>query len=384
MIYFTINTQNISSIKQQRIARKALKQNLIEDFIIYFNNIILNMNPDISILVPVYNVSKYIEKCVISLCEQEMDNLEYIYYDDCSPDNSIEILQSIIERYPNRANQTRIIRSDINRGLATARNILVDNANGRYILHVDSDDYIELDCAKTLFKKAEEEKADIVISDIYREKKHETKIQQVQFSPDKTKYINLVLSGLSPSYNCGKLINTQLYNKHHIRCKEGLNVLEDYHTMPRLAYYANKIIKVDKPLYHYIQYNENAYSKNCNEQFINNVCEAIDIIDSFFNSKEDATQYTKSINAAKALTKINNIKHANRQLQKRIINLFPEIKTNGDYKILNLSLIDKLIYLLIQKKLSSLIFVITYVIAYGLNIAIKLKSKMMKILSANN
>lgn len=319
----------------------------------------MNINPDVSILVPVYNVSRFIEKCAVSLFEQSLNNIEYIFLDDCSPDNSIEILETIIARYPKRANQTRIIRSDRNRGLAVARNTLIENATGSYILHVDSDDYIEQDCAETLFKKAEEEKADIVVSDIFREKKSGTTIQRISFSADKTEYINLILSSLSPSYNCGKLINARLYREHNIRCKAGINVLEDYHTMPRLAYYANKIVKVNKPLYHYIQYNENAYSKNCNEQFINNVCEAIEVIETFFSATEDAVKYERSIDTFKVMTKINNIKHANRQLQKIILNLFPNVSLDENQIKIRLSFIDKLLYLLIGKKEISLIYLIT-------------------------
>ncbi|MGC9151617.1 MAG: glycosyltransferase family 2 protein [Microbacter sp.] len=338
------------------------------------------MNPDISILVPVYNVAKYMERCAVSLFEQTLEHIEYIFLDDCSPDNSMEILQNVISRYPQRASHVQIIRHDRNRGLAAARNTLVEHAAGRYILHVDSDDYVEKNCAELLFMKATTESADIVISDIFREKKSSTTIQRVRFSPDKTTYINLVLASLSPSYNCGKLINTDLYLKHQIRCKEGINVLEDYHTLPRLAYYANKIVKVDTPLYHYVQYNENAYTKHFNEQFISNVCEAIEIVESFFRSKEDGKKYEKGIEAFKIMTKINNIKNADSTLQKQIMNLFPNVTLKGNQEMLRLSFIDKLIFLLIQKRQSMLIDIITS----GIKRAKKLKSKVMQIQSANN
>ena len=337
------------------------------------------MNPKVSILVPVYNTAPFIEKCARSLFEQTFEPIEYLFLDDCSPDNAIEMLQIIIDQYPERAHQTTIIRNDRNRGLAAARNTLIDHATGKYVLHVDSDDYIEQDCVETLLKKAEEENADIVVSDIFREKKHATTIQKIRFSPDKTEYINLVLSSLSPSYNCGKLIKTHLYHEYHIRWEEGLNVLEDYHTLPRLAYFANKIVKVEKPLYHYIQYNENAYTKHCNEQFLTNVFAAIKIVESFFLSQEDAIRYEKAISAFKLMTKINNLKNADRKLQQKILNLYPEIQLNGIQDMVKFSFIDKLLYQLMQKKRLTLIFIITF----GLNSAKKIKSTTYQLLKRN-
>jgi glycosyltransferase involved in cell wall biosynthesis len=317
------------------------------------------MSPDVSILVPVYNVARFIEKCSVSLFEQSLKNIEYIFLDDCSPDNSIDILRSVIARYPERADRVSILRQDRNRGLAAARNTLIEHATGKYILHVDSDDYLEKECAEILLRKAEEEHADIVVSDIFRERASETVIQQVRFSQDKTAYINLVLSSQSPSYNCGKLIKTALYREHDIRCKEGVNVLEDYHTLPRLAYHAQKIVKIDVPLYHYIQFNENAYTKNCNEKFMRNVCEAIEVVESFFRAVEDGDKYTRSISAFKIMTKINNVKHADRQLQKRIIELFPEIDSIDSSEVLRLSTFDNLLYRLIRQKQAFLIYLLT-------------------------
>ena len=75
----------------------------------------------ISVLVPIYGVVQYIETCAVSLFEQSFDELEYIFVDDCSPDNSIDILQAVASRYPHRQQQMRIIRHEKNRGLGAAR-----------------------------------------------------------------------------------------------------------------------------------------------------------------------------------------------------------------------------------------------------------------------
>lgn len=86
--------------------------------------------------------------------EQTFEDIEYIFVNDCTPDNSIEVLSNVIKRYPNRQPQIRIINHEKNRGLASARNTGIDNANGDFVLHIDSDDYIEPNMVELLYSKA--------------------------------------------------------------------------------------------------------------------------------------------------------------------------------------------------------------------------------------
>lgn len=104
-------------------------------------------------MVPIYGVEKYIERCARSLFEQTYENLEYIFVDDCTPDKSIEILERVMEDYPNRKEQVRIIRHEHNRGLAAARNTALDAATSPFITHVDSDDYLSLDAIRLFVEK---------------------------------------------------------------------------------------------------------------------------------------------------------------------------------------------------------------------------------------
>ena len=96
----------------------------------------------VSILVPVYGVEKYIEKCAVSLFEQSYEDIEYIFVNDCTPDRSIEVLRGTIARYPQRQKQVVIIDHDVNRGLGAARHTATDAATGELVMHVDSDDYL--------------------------------------------------------------------------------------------------------------------------------------------------------------------------------------------------------------------------------------------------
>ena len=83
----------------------------------------------VSVLVPVYGVEKYIERCAVSLFEQTHRDMEYVFVNDCTPDRSISILRSVIERYPDRAPQVRIIDNEVNRGVGATRALLPQQAN---------------------------------------------------------------------------------------------------------------------------------------------------------------------------------------------------------------------------------------------------------------
>lgn len=116
----------------------------------------------VSILVPVYGVEKYIERCAVSLFEQTYEDLEYIFVDDCSPDHSIEILERVMERYPQRKVQTVILRMEENRGVGYVRKTLLEKATGDYITFVDSDDLVAERMVELLTAKAQETKADVI------------------------------------------------------------------------------------------------------------------------------------------------------------------------------------------------------------------------------
>ena len=96
----------------------------------------------VSILVPIYGVERFIERCARSLFEQTYPNIEYVFVNDCTADRSVEILKELVEDYPGRKDAVKIISHEKNRGLAAARNTALENATGVFICHVDSDDWV--------------------------------------------------------------------------------------------------------------------------------------------------------------------------------------------------------------------------------------------------
>lgn len=125
----------------------------------------LEKNPLISVIVPIYNVEKYLEKCIQSIINQTYQNLDIILVDDGSTDNG----GIICDKFVNIDNRIRVIHKK-NGGLTTARKIGVYNALGSYIGFVDGDDWIDCDMYEEMLAKGLENNAEIVLTDMYREK----------------------------------------------------------------------------------------------------------------------------------------------------------------------------------------------------------------------
>ena len=125
--------------------------------------------PKVSVLVPVYGVEKYIERCARSLFEQTLDDIEFIFVDDCTPDRSIEILKSVIEKYRLRLAEkkydVRIERMPTNSGLAAVRRHGIQLATGDYIINCDSDDWVDVTMYEKMYHHAIQHNSDLVICD---------------------------------------------------------------------------------------------------------------------------------------------------------------------------------------------------------------------------
>ena len=121
--------------------------------------------PKVSVIIPVYGVEKYIERCVRSLFDQTLDDIEYLFIDDCTPDKSIDILRQVLEEYPLRKKQVIIHRMERNSGQAKVREWGMRNATGEYVIHCDSDDWVDKDMYEDMYNKAIEAVADVVVCD---------------------------------------------------------------------------------------------------------------------------------------------------------------------------------------------------------------------------
>lgn len=119
------------------------------------------MSAKVSVIIPVYGAEKTIRRCAESLFSQTLDEMEYIFVNDCTQDHSIEILQSVISHYPARRKQVRIVNMPVNSRQAAARNAGLSYATGDYIIHCDPDDWVDIELYREMYEMASKQNLDI-------------------------------------------------------------------------------------------------------------------------------------------------------------------------------------------------------------------------------
>ena len=247
----------------------------------------IDNHPLVSILVPVYKVEKYIERCARSLFEQTYDNIEYLFVDDCSPDNTIDILEEVVKDYPYRSSHIRIIHHDINRGLAAARNTAVSNCLTEWIMHVDSDDWLEPNTIELMINKQKETDADIVSAKVLRHTRTGDIELVVSDEEEKERFVLSTLGYDLHHILCGRLIRRSLYDVGEICAEEGTNLGEDWQVMPKLAWNAQSFAFLNAVTYYYNCNRPGSYTYdyfNFSNNFEQNYRSWI-IINDFFSNK---------------------------------------------------------------------------------------------------
>ena len=127
------------------------------------------MKPLVSVIVPVYNVEKFIGECVRSLFAQTLEEVEFIFVNDCTPDESMEVVRKIMEEFPGRANAVKFVDKSQNQGLPAARKSGLEVAEGAYIAHCDSDDWMESNMLERMYLEARAYDADAVVCAWFRD-----------------------------------------------------------------------------------------------------------------------------------------------------------------------------------------------------------------------
>ena len=212
------------------------------------------MLPLVSICVPVYNVAPYIARCMHSLMQQTYGNIEFVFVDDCSTDDSVSLLQNVIAGYPDRAKQVRILHNDRNHGLAYTRRVSIEAAKGEWILCVDSDDYIEPVTVERMYAACTPD-CEMVIGGYMDHNSSGSVVVDVSRTPKE----DLLRAALEDQI-CrlsGKLIRRNLFNHPNTRfAPDGLNYLEDRFVLFCLCGVIRHISIVSEPFYHYVQHTD--------------------------------------------------------------------------------------------------------------------------------
>lgn len=218
----------------------------------------------VSAIIPFYNVSPFIERCATALLEQTLEEVELIFVDDASPDDSRSILGGVIAKHSDR--NVRIVTHEVNKGLPAARNTGLAYATGEYVYHCDSDDWLEKDMLEEMYRAARENDADIVYSDYYLSFAESERLME---NPSFTSADDLLKKGFlsgSTKYNVwNKIARRSLYTDNGILFPSGHSMGEDM-TMIMLASNAKRVAHVAKGFYHYVKVNQGAMTQTWSQR----------------------------------------------------------------------------------------------------------------------
>lgn len=236
--------------------------------------------PEVSVIVPIYNVARFIRRCAESLLSQTLEDVEFLFVNDCTQDDSLNILKECVSKYPNR--NVRIIEHEVNKGLPAARNTGLDVAAGDYIFHCDSDDYVDPTMLCDLYEKATAAKADIVWCDWYLSfEKNERYMKQPDYHTAEDA-MRAMLTGRMKYNVWNKLVRRSLYEDNNVRFPAGYGMGEDM-TMMMLFAFAKNVRYTHKAYYHYVKLNANAFSNTYSNKHLNELKHNVSRIESFIH-----------------------------------------------------------------------------------------------------
>lgn len=204
----------------------------------------------VSVIVPIYNVEQYLEKCVDSLLAQRHENLEILLVDDGSKDSSLQIARRYAQAHPEKC---RLIQREKNGGLSAARNTGLDHATGDWLAFLDSDDWVTEDYISAMYEAAVKDGADIVMSSLYYYYPDGKTVKFSPFSDLKTEDSHKLKVALCKPYANTRLYRRAFLEENQFRFPTDIRRSEDIAAIVPLFTKTEKISIVDKPMYYYLQ-----------------------------------------------------------------------------------------------------------------------------------
>lgn len=216
----------------------------------------------VSVIMPMYNVEKVMSRSIHSLFAQTLRDFEVVFVDDCSSDNTDAELRKIIASYGRYDISVKIIRHEPNKGVAAARNTGLDNASGEYIYYLDADDYFDDNALEMMYGEALKTDADVVgcewLLSFETNARHMVQPDVKTGMEAFTKMCNGVMRWNLWLF----MVKRSIYEDNGFRFIPGENMGEDMMVMMKILLNSNIVTIIHEPLYHYIQTNSNAMTKN--------------------------------------------------------------------------------------------------------------------------
>ena len=201
----------------------------------------------LSVIIPYYNVSAYIERCARSLMEQTLRNgIEYIFVNDGSTDESEHVLQKTLADYPERLSQIKMISLIEHRGVGSARRRGMEEATGEYLIHCDADDWVELTAYQSFCDKIFETEADVIVCPFIHEFLDRSSVENYRELPIVDCFYDQRWWSL-----CTHAVKRSLFVEYSVYPVEAITFWEDLDLLMRVFVHAQTIAYLLVPLYHY-------------------------------------------------------------------------------------------------------------------------------------
>lgn len=285
----------------------------------------MNHPISVSILMPIYKVEQYLERTLDSIFTQTYPYLDYVFVNDCSPDNSLQVLLNTIKKHGIKDARYVIVNHEQNEGIAVSRTDCIANAKGDYVFFVDSDDWIEKDAVEQMVKACNNGTIDIVGCDFMKD-----------FVSGDTKYYHEKYGEICRenmlkclNYDIGTVLWKLLIRRSlfcNFKIIPHVDIVEDYIMSVKLYYYAKNFVAIPKAFYHYVQYNQARVSFQT-QRSVNMHIKGVQEVERFCREKGLYDDYVHQ----KLLLRKFNIK-GNFVLNKQLLNnklfqtTFPEAK----------------------------------------------------------
>ncbi len=326
----------------------------------------MQYNYEISVLIPVYNVEKYIRDCLTSVFNNTIINkAEIVVVNDGSSDNSMQIINDMNLEYPETFKNIKILNNEINKGIAYTRQRLMNEACGKYIIFIDSDDTIEPTFLEKLYNKAITTDADIVQCNFTRVISDKKIDGELPIEKNPYKCLLNKLDNKVASFLVTRLIKHSIITDNNI-CFDDEEIIfgEDEFLLYRLLCNSKKIEYVDEPLYNYIYHKSSVTSSIINTKCANSTIKLINSSEPYILKYYNSDEIKNYILRRKLFKRILLVFSTDIYHQKKYNKLWPE--TNSILKNSNVPFYKKIVLVKIPV-LSSIILFTVGVLKYKLD-----------------
>ncbi|EMM4084154.1 glycosyltransferase family 2 protein [Shigella flexneri] len=299
----------------------------------------------ISVIVPVYNAENYIQRCILSLLKQTLDDVEIIIIDDGSTDNSLAIIKETVALHTSTARQKKInIISRENKGVAYTRSQGLRLSQGEFIIHFDSDDWAKSNMLEEMYKTIVSYNADMVICDYFLVKNNKETLIKQRGEYDPEKCIRYLLTGELEGFTWNKLIRKKYIDKNKIDFDNEITYMEDFLFILNVLLHHPKIIFQDDAYYYYQKSNPKSLTNHASVNRLSEMIKAVNEIENKIKKYNAQKYLNNDFQLFKLKQKIWFISISKLNVNDNVWDLFPE--TNSFISKVNVPFYYKVVFFL--------------------------------------